>query len=98
MCIRDSSFIVRAVEEAPPGSSFVIGTEVNLVNRLDTEHPDKQVIPLRRSLCPNMFRITARHLLYVLEQLVAGKPVEVVRLPEETIRWARVALERMLKL
>jgi len=93
-----TSFIVRAVEEAPPGSSFVIGTEVNLVNRLDTEHPDKQVIPLRRSLCPNMFRITARHLLYVLEQLVAGKPVEVVRLPEETIRWARVALERMLKL
>ncbi|MBI4720015.1 MAG: quinolinate synthase NadA, partial [Chitinivibrionia bacterium] len=64
-----TEFIVRSVENAPSGAVLVIGTEVNLVTRLAHEHPDKTVLPLSRSLCPNMFRITPGALLYTLQNL-----------------------------
>jgi len=91
-----TSQILRAVKDAPAGTSFAIGTEINMVERLDREHPQNAVFPLRHSTCHDMAKIDLRHLLYTLERLVAGEPVNVVRLPRETARWANLALERML--
>ncbi len=89
--------IIRAVEEAPAGTTIVIGTEWNLINRLSHEHIDKQIVPLCRSTCKTMSMTTPRHLLSALDGLVQGTPRNVVRVDPETARGARAALERMLE-
>ena len=93
-----TAFIVRMVEKASPGASYAIGTEVNLVNRLAEEHPDMTIVPLYPSLCAAMSSTTPRHLLCVLEELVQGEAVNVVRVDPETSRWANLALEEMLRI
>ena len=88
-----TEFIVNYVQSSPPGSVIAIGTEVNLVSRLAREHPDKRVFELSRSLCPNMFRINPKNLLWTLESLDEST---LVRVAPELKRGARVALDRML--
>ena len=90
-----TEFIVRYVENAPAGATIAIGTELNLVQRLALEHPDKKIFELARSLCPNMFRINLRNLLWLLDHL--GE-VNIVTVPEAVASEARVALERMLSI
>ncbi len=93
--VGSTSFIVKYVEDAPLGSTIVIGTEINLIERLALEYPDKNVIPLSRSLCPNMFKINLLSLLQTLENI--GKR-NVVTIPNNIKKDARLALERMLAL
>ncbi|MBL7199572.1 MAG: quinolinate synthase NadA [Anaerolineae bacterium] len=88
--------IIRYVEQAPPGSAIAVGTEINMVARLAQEYPDKTVVPLARSLCGAMYRTTPLGLRDALRSCVAGAPIHVVRVDEETRRWANLALERML--
>ena len=90
-----TEFIIRYVEGAPSGSTLVIGTEINLVSRLARERTDMQIVPLARSLCPNMFRISLNDLLWTLDHL--GE-VNVVTVLEAEREQAKVALERMLSL
>jgi len=90
-----TGYLVRMVEQAAPGSTLIIGTEVNLVQRLALEYPDRRVLPLDRSLCPNMFRITTRYLLNTLQRLPDLNHVVV---DEAEQRGARLALERMLEI
>jgi quinolinate synthase len=89
--------IIQFVEQAPKGATIVVGTEWNLVDRLNREHPDKLVVPLAQRTCRAMGLTTARHLLKVLEDLERGEPTNVVQVDEDTANWARVALERMLE-
>ncbi|HWW73935.1 MAG TPA: quinolinate synthase NadA [Pyrinomonadaceae bacterium] len=93
-----TEFIIRAIEEAPAGSAWAVGTEVNLVNRLAAQHPDKHIRLLAPDLCmcATMYRIAPQNLAWVLDSLVAGRVVNQITVPEETARWARVALGRML--
>jgi len=91
-----TSFIVRAVENAAPGSAFAIGTEIHLVVRLARENPDKTVVPLARSLCGAMYRINPYNLSYTLDGLLANDPINVVRVPPDIARWANIALQKML--
>jgi len=93
-----TEFIIKTLEEAPAGSAWAIGTEVNLVNRLAQQHPDKHVRLLAPDLCmcATMYRIAPQNLAWVLDSLVAGRVVNQITVPEETARWARVALGRML--
>lgn len=93
--VGSTSFIVQYVKEASPGATIVIGTEINLVHRLALEHPDKRILELHYSLCPNMFRINLKNLLWTLEHI--GE-VNVVRVPEEIKKEAKTALDRMLAL
>ncbi len=90
-----TGFIVRYVQEAPPGSTIVIGTEINLVQRLALEYPDRRVLDLSYSLCPNMFKITLEKLRDTLDHL--GQR-HVVTVPDEVKDYARMALNRMLAL
>jgi len=92
--------IVRAVTDAEPGSTWAIGTEINLVNRLAHENPDKHVFCLDPVVCPcsTMYRIHPAYIAWTLESLVAGAPMNEVRVDDETRKWALVALERMLAL
>ena len=88
-------FLVQAAEKAPAGATIYIGTEINLVARLDQEHEDKTILPLARSLCPNMFRITLRRLRDTLARLPGGDTISVDRQVREN---ARLALETMLRI
>jgi quinolinate synthase len=93
-----TEFIIKTLEMAEAGSKWAIGTEVNLVNRLIERFPDKHIQLLAPDLCmcATMYRIAPQNLAWVLESLVAGEVVNQITVPEETARWARVALDRML--
>ena len=91
-----TSFIVRAVENAAPGSAFAIGTEIHLVARLAKENPDKTIVPLARSLCGAMYRINPYNLSYTLDHLVTDEPVNVIHMAPDITRWANAALTKML--
>jgi quinolinate synthase len=97
--IGSTSKIIRAVEQAPPGSKWAIGTELHLVQRLKHDHPDQEIHFLSPMvcMCATMYRIDLPHLCWSLEQLAAGKPVNVVRVDDETARYALEALQRMLE-
>ena len=92
--------IVRTVTAAEPGSQWAVGTEIHLVNRLSRQFTDRRVMSLDPSVCvcTTMFRITPQHLLWTLENLVAGRVVNRIAVDDRTRHWARVALERMLSL
>jgi quinolinate synthase len=91
------SKIIRAAE---PGSTWAVGTEIHLVNRLSKELPNRTVQSLDPNVCvcTTMFRISPQHLLWTLDNLVEGRVVNQIAVDEKTKQWARVALERMLSL
>lgn len=91
--------IIQTVEQSPPGTKWAIGTELHLVNRLKNEHPEQEIHFLSPvvCMCATMYRIDLAHLCWSLENLVAGTPVNRIRVDEETARWSLVALQRMLE-
>ena len=91
--------IIETVRAAPAGTRWAIGTELHLVNRLKSEHPDQEIHFLSPivCMCATMHRIDLAHLCWSLENLLAGHPVNKILVDDETARWARVSLERMLQ-
>jgi quinolinate synthase len=98
--VGSTEFIIEQVRQAPAGTHWAIGTEINLVRRLALEHPEQLIQSLQRNVCPcaTMNRIDPAHLVWALENLVEGHPVNVVRVPETVKHYARAALDRMLAL
>jgi len=96
--VGSTSYILRQVQEAPAGTSWAIGTELHLVKRLEKEHPEQTIRFLSPTICmcATMYRIDLAHLCWSLEHLERGKPVNVIRVDDETAKWAVTALERML--
>ncbi len=92
--------IIRTISEAKPGTVWAVGTEINLVRRLQAQNLDKTVFCLDPVICPcsTMYRVHPHYLLWVLENLVAGRVVNQVEVKPEIRRWARVALDRMLEI
>lgn len=95
-----TEYIINTVKGAPSGTVWAIGTEINLVNRLKKEQPDKTIFFLSPTvcLCSTMYRIDPQHLCWALENLAEGRVVNQIMVPDEEKRWARLALERMLSL
>ncbi|SEG33386.1 quinolinate synthetase [Bryocella elongata] len=95
-----TELIKKRVEAAPAGSIFAIGTEINMVQRLANEHPDKTIFCLDSIICPcsTMYRIHPSYLAWVLESLERGELLNRITVPEAIAAPARVALERMLAL
>jgi quinolinate synthase len=92
--------IIKKVTAAAEGTSWAVGTEIHLVNRLRKTLTDRTVISLdpHVCVCTTMFRITPQHLLWALENLVEGTVVNRISVPENQRHLARVALDRMLQL
>jgi quinolinate synthase len=94
--------IIDVVEKAPAGSSFAVGTEIHLVNRLAKRFAPqgKRVITLDDAgcLCTTMYRISPQHLAWALENLVEGRVVNRIKVEDDVKRWAKVALDRMLEI
>jgi len=91
--------IIETVRKAAAGTKWAIGTELHLVNRLKQEHPEQEIHFLSPvvCMCATMYRIDLAHLCWCLDNLVAGTPVNTIRVDDETSKWSLVALERMLE-
>ncbi|HXB63013.1 MAG TPA: quinolinate synthase NadA [Acidobacteriaceae bacterium] len=93
--------IIEMIENAPEGSSFAVGTEIHLVNRLAKRFAPlgKKVITLDDAgcLCTTMYRISPQHLAWALENLVDGHVVNRIKVRDDVKHWARIALDRMLE-
>lgn len=98
--VGSTEHIIKTLEAAPAGSSWAIGTELNLVKRLAGMFPDKNVSFLDRTVCycSTMNRIDLPHLVWALESLALGEVVNQITVDADTAHWARVALDRMLAL
>ncbi len=90
-----TSFIVKYVMDAPAKSTIIIGTEINLIKRLAAEHPDKKILPLHDSFCPNMYKINLKNLLHTLENIGEAN---IVTVEDGIKKEAFIALENMLNL
>jgi quinolinate synthase len=96
--VGSTEFIIRTVSAAPAGTSWAVGTELNLVNRLKREQPDKRVFFLSSTVCQcaTMFRIDAPHLCWAMENLADGHVVNHIVVPDDEKAWAKIALDRMM--
>lgn len=100
--VGSTEYIIRTIADSPPGSHWLVGTELNLVKRLEQRYRSEGKIVRFMSpticMCSTMFRTDPESLLHVLEGLVEGRVENVIRVPPEDASLAREALERMLAL
>ena len=98
--VGSTEFIIKTIEAAPTGSTWAIGTELNLVKRLANAHPDKNIVFLDRNVCycSTMNRIDLPHFVWAMESLVDGVVVNQIEVDPDTERYAKIALQRMLDL
>jgi quinolinate synthase len=98
--VGSTEFIVRTISESAPGTRWLVGTELNLVNRLNERFPDRPVHFMAPTvcMCSTMFRTDPQHLAWVLESLVAGKVVNQIKVHRDDAEPALLALQRMLEL
>jgi quinolinate synthase len=98
--VGSTEYIIKALDAAPAGSAWAVGTELNLVRRLALAHPDKRIMFLDRAVCycSTMNRIDLPHLVWALEELVAGRVPNQITVDADTAHHARVALDQMLAL
>jgi quinolinate synthase len=98
--VGSTEFIIKTIEAAAPGSSWAIGTELNLVKRLADQHPDKNISFLDRTVCycSTMNRIDLPHFVWAMESLASGVVVNQIQVDPDTEQQALVALRRMLDL
>jgi quinolinate synthase len=99
-CVGSTEKIISTIEQAPPGSAWAVGTELNLVQRLAASNPDKTVVFLDKTVCycSTMNRIDLPHLVWALESLADGRPVNRITVDDDTAAQARAALDQMLAL
>ena len=100
--VGSTEYIIKTVTEAPPNTQWLVGTELNLVNRLhETLAADGKTVQFMSPMvcmCSTMFRIDPQHLAWVLENLVEGNVVNRISVPDDVAANARVALQRMLEI
>ena len=100
--VGSTEFIIKTITDSEPGSQWLVGTELNLVNRLHqttaSENKTVQFMSPMLCMCSTMFRIDPQHLAWVLENLVEGHVVNQISVPEDVANNARIALQRMLEI
>ena len=92
--------IIQTVSQSAPGSKWAVGTELNLVSRLATNNPDKEVVFLDKTVCycSTMNRIDLPHLVWAMESVLAGHIVNHIKVDERVARYSKLALDQMLAL
>jgi quinolinate synthase len=100
--VGSTEYIIDTIHNAEPNTRWLVATELNLVNRLKSQykHQGKKVHFMSPMLCmcSTIFRTDPQHLAWVLENLVDGKVVNQIKVDDETARYAKLALDGMLKL
>ena len=95
-----TELILETISSAAPGTQWAVGTEINMVNRLAAEHPDKLIFCLDPVICPcsTMYRIHPAYLAWVLDGLLQGRVLNEIVVADHVKGAARIALDRMLSL
>jgi len=98
--VGSTEMIIKTVSDSPAGSKWAIGTELNLVQRLANENPDKQIVFLDKAVCycSTMNRIDLPHLVWAMESLINGRLINQIKVEDEVAKYAKVALDQMLAL
>jgi quinolinate synthase len=98
--VGSTEMIIKTVTNSAPGSKWAIGTELNLVQRLANENPDKQIVFLDKTVCycSTMNRIDLPHLVWAMESLVSGRLINQIKVEDQVAKYAKVALDQMLAL
>jgi quinolinate synthase len=98
--VGSTEMIIKTVSQSPAGSKWAIGTELNLVQRLANENPDKRIVFLDKTVCycSTMNRIDLPHLVWAMESLVSGRLINQIKVDDEVAKYAKVALDQMLAL
>ena len=98
--VGSTDYIIKSIAASAPGTRWLVGTELNLVNRLAEEFkPQGKVVQFMAPtvcMCSTMARIDPQHLAWTLENLVAGKVVNQIKVPQREADLARITLDRML--
>jgi quinolinate synthase len=98
--VASTEGIIKTIKASPAGTSWAVGTELNLVRRLARQFPDKNISFLDKTICycSTMNRIDLPHLVASLENLVSGNVVNQIKVDQDTKAYARIALNQMLAL
>ena len=98
--VGSTEMIIKTVSQSQAGAKWAIGTELNLVQRLANENPDKQIVFLDKAVCycSTMNRIDLPHLVWAMESLVSGRLINQIKVEAEVAKYAKVALDQMLAL
>ena len=98
--VGSTEYIRQIINEGEPGTTWAVGTEISLVNRIATENPDKNVFCLDSVVCPcsTMYRIHPAYLAWVLDGLLEGVVVNQITVDENIRKYSRIALDRMLSI
>jgi quinolinate synthase len=98
--IGSTEKIIQIVKNSPTGSKWAIGTELNLVQRISQNNPDKEIFFLDKDICycSTMNRIDLPHLVWAMESLVSGRVVNQIRVAPDVAKYSKLALERILAL
>ena len=99
--VGSTDFIIKTITESKPNTRWLVGTELNLVNRVaERFKPQGKIVQFMAPtvcMCSTMARIDPQHLAWTLENLVGGKVVNQIRVPAREAQLARTALRRMLE-
>jgi len=99
--VGSTEFILRTIENAEPGSKWLVGTELNLVNRLAKEmKAENKLVKFMSHViceCSTMARIDPQHLAWALENIVDNKPVNIIKVPKREAELAKLTLDKMLE-
>ena len=98
--VGSTEHIKNVIEQADRGTTWAVGTEISLVNRIASENPDKNVFCLDSVVCPcsTMYRIHPAYVSWVLDGLVEGVVVNQIKVDDDIRRYSKIALERMLSI
>ncbi len=100
--VGSTEYILNTVTGSEPGSRWLVGTELNMVSRLQEQLKPRDITVQFMSpmvcMCSTMFRINPQQLLWTLESLVAGEVVNRIEVSADDTTQARVALNRMFEL
>ena len=100
--VGSTEFILNTVTQAKPNTKWLVGTELNLVNRLANEmKPEGKLVKFMSHVvceCSTMARIDPQHLSWTLENIIKDNPVNIISVPKKEAELAKLALDRMLEI
>lgn len=99
--VGSTEYIIRTITEAPSGTRWLVGTELNLVNRVAEQmKPQGKIVQFMSHViceCSTMARIDPQHLAWTLENLAEGNIVNQIKVPPHEAELAKLSLDRMLE-
>jgi quinolinate synthase len=95
-----TSYIIETIKKSKSGTKWAVGTEINLVNRLNNEIKDKEIISLSpyQCMCTTMYRVRPRWLLHAMRSVLNNKPINIIKVNSDLTKDALIALETMFKI